>query len=135
MLDAYKLQEETNSEMLKYFKVYELANFMEATESEFKEIPACFMMPYTEDPKGETFDGSTDQAANQIVGLTIIARAEFLREARRHTHSVFRGRQPHPEETDIQFAPMLWHGGEIKHIRGPHIAWLDLYRTYTLGGC
>jgi len=135
MLDSFKLQEETAAAMLKYFKIYELANFMEASESDMKEVPAAFMVPFTEDPRGETFNAMTDQAADHVVGITIISRAERLREARRHAHSVFVGHRPHPEEIDIPFHAMLWHGGEIKLIRGANMVWMDLYRTYTLGGC
>lgn len=135
MLDPYKLQEETDAAMCKYFRVYDLANFMEATESEMKELPAAFMMPFTEDPRGETFNSMTDQAGDQVIGVTIISTAEKLREARKHAHSVFVGHTPHPDEINIPFHPMLWHGGEIKTIKGPNIVWMDLYRTYTLGGC
>jgi len=135
MLDIESLRNETSNEMLKYFKRYDLANYMEPTESQLKDTPACYLYPMTEDPRGETFSGSQDQATDETISLVIVAKVEDLYTARRHAKAVFRGHKPNPQEVEIPFHEMLFAGGEIRSIKSNTCIWMDMYRTYTLGGC
>jgi len=135
MIDPTLLVEETRADMERYFKRYDLANFMEATESQLKELPACYLMTMTDDPTGTIYNGTEEQGSEEVVGLVIISTVSELRAARKHVLSVFRGHTPHPAETDIPFHPMAFVGGEIRTIKGNAYAWMDMYKTYTLGGC
>lgn len=135
MLNVYKLQEETSAKMLQYFNKYEMANFMEAPDSILKDTPAAYLMPLVEDPRGTLYNQGTEQGADQTVGVIIVATADQLSDARKHAHSVFVGHRPQPELVDIPFHPMLWAGGNINRINGATTAWMDTYKTYSLGGC
>lgn len=135
MLDIVELQKETEVEMLKFFKEYDLANFMEVPDSQANDLPACYLTPLATDPTGQLYDGSSEQAKSEVIGLLIVAKVGDLAAAKKHIVKVFSGYQPHPRETSIPFQPMLYNGGELKSIKSNTYAWMEMYKTYTLGGC
>ena len=137
MLDIVKLHDETNERMLKFFKIYQLANNMEPTDSQKSDLPSAYLLPLTSDLRAPNvlYDQINDQAKDEVFGVMIIATVEQLSLARDHVNDVFRSHIHQPEEKNIPFHEALYVGGELRNIKSNTYTWMEMYKTYTLGGC
>jgi len=138
VLDNYSFAEEIRADMEEYFKVFDLATFQEPAESVMRDLPACYMQPVSSVPRGMTvYDGTEEQASEDNVAFIIFCKVGDLFHARKHLNKVVRasGIRPNPEQTDIPNHAMVYVSGDIVTVRGSTYHWVEVYKTYSLGGC
>ena len=127
------LYEERASELALYFKQQGMANSIEPTDSQSKDLPGCYLMPLTVDAAPSIYNDTGPQREDEFFGVVIIHKLELLDEARRHVKQTFRGFIP--PSSDLEYYPIEYVGGELKNLQTNVVVWTETYKTYTLGGC